>query len=138
VTRNCEVWPELSSLQHAVGYCGLSYIWNNQIFQGSKDLLLNKISESLEDQFKQDWHYTVFSSSKCTNYRMYKLDHKFKFHLIVLDPVHYRQIVNYRLCNNYLPLETLRWYNVDRNDRTCPLCNSLDVGDELLVYLLTF
>jgi len=42
----------------------------------------------------------------------------------------YKQIVNYRLCNNYLPVETLRWYNVDRNDRTCPLCNSLDVGDE--------
>jgi len=34
--------------------CGLSSIWNNQHFQGSKELLLNKISESLEDQFKQD------------------------------------------------------------------------------------
>ena len=34
------------------------------------------------------------------------------------------------MCNNYLPIETLRWYNVDRNDRTCPLCNSLDVCDE--------
>ena len=46
------------------------------------------------------------------------------------DPVDYKQIVNYRLCNNYLPIETLRWYNVDRNDRICHLCNSLDVGDE--------
>ena len=61
---------------------------------------------------------------------MYKLDHKFESCLIVLDPVYYKQIVNYRLCNNYLLIETLRWYNVDRNDRTCPLCNSLDVGDE--------
>ena len=92
--------------------------------------MLNKVSKSLEDQFKQDRHNTVFSYCLCTIYRMYKLDHKFESYLIVLDPVYYKQIVNYRLCNNYLLIETLRWYNVDRNDRTCPLCNCLDVGDE--------
>ena len=44
-------------------------------------------------------------------------------------PSHLKQFINYRLCNNKLPIETGRWNGVDRHLRKCTLCND-EVGDE--------
>ena len=46
-------------------------------------------------------------------------------------PENYLQsFVNFRLCNNYLPIEKGRWLGLYRNERKCHLCNMNDVGDE--------
>ena len=34
------------------------------------------------------------------------------------------------MCNNYLPIENLRWAGIDRDDRKCNLCDKRDIGDE--------
>ena len=41
-----------------------------------------------------------------------------------------KTLIDYRLCNNKLPIETGRWANIDRKLRKCKLCNSGTVGDE--------
>ena len=56
--------------------CGLSYIWFNQMFDGSKEVLLHLVEQSLKDQYRQSWHSQVYNSSKALNHRMYKNEHK--------------------------------------------------------------
>ena len=41
-----------------------------------------------------------------------------------------KSFIDYRLCNNRLPIEICRWANIDRSLRKCNLCNSGTVGDE--------
>ena len=41
-----------------------------------------------------------------------------------------KSFIDYRLCNNKLPIEIDRWENIDRSLRKCNLCNSGTVGDE--------
>jgi len=110
--------------------CGLSYIWFNQMFDGSKEVLLHLVEQSLKDQYRQSWHSQVYNSSKALNYRMYKNEHKYETYLDIL-PCFYRQhFVNFRMCNNVLPIEKLRWSNIDRNERKCKICNLNEIGDE--------
>ena len=66
--------------------CGCSYIWIDQFYLGSKNMLLNLIDTSLKTQFKQTWQSNVNDSSKCTNYRMYKTKHCLKKYFDVLSP----------------------------------------------------
>ena len=40
-----------------------------------------------------------------------------------------RILCKFRTGNVKLPIETGRWFNIERDDRICHLCNS-DVGDE--------
>ena len=44
--------------------------------------------------------------------------------------------INFRMCNNYLPIEKLRWAGIDRDHRKCNLCDKRDIGDEFH-YLLS-
>ena len=45
-------------------------------------------------------------------------------------------MINFRMCNNYLPIEKLRWAGIDRDHRKCNLCDKRDIGDEFH-YLLS-
>jgi len=38
--------------------------------------------------------------------------------------------VNFRMCNNVLPIEKGRWLWQDIKNRKCTLCNTNEVGDE--------
>ena len=109
--------------------CGMVYIWINQIFT-SRALLLNKVEKSLQDQYLQLWHSNIFNSSKCTNYRIYKTDHKYEHYLDVLPIFNAQSLINFRMCNNHLPIEKLRWSNIERTQRFCHVCNSDEIGDE--------
>ena len=48
----------------------------------------------------------------------------------MLSETHFKSLVNYRMCNNCLPIETGRWSGLDRSQRKCNLCNIDDIGDE--------
>ena len=119
---------------------GLTYIWDDQ---GADAINVNWLSkyvrDILEAQFKQQWHSGIHESSKCFNYRMYKTEHKFENYLTLLPPKLMQIFVNYRLCNNRLPVETGSWIKIDRNLRKCNLCNDNDVGDEFhFIYRCSF
>ena len=48
----------------------------------------------------------------------------------MLDVKLLRSLVNFRMCNNILPIERGRWLRQDINNRTYTLCNTNEVGDE--------
>ena len=47
-----------------------------------------------------------------------------------LSPHFVQTYTNFRLCNNYLPLEKGSWLGISRNERVCNLCNTNSIGDE--------
>ena len=65
----------LDNVKSILDDSGFSYIWIDQFYLGSKNMLLNLIDTSLKTQFEQTWQSNVNDSSKCTNYRMYKTEH---------------------------------------------------------------
>ena len=44
-------------------------------------------------------------STKCANYRMFKVEHKFEKYLDILEGKFLNSFINFRMCNNYLPVE---------------------------------
>jgi len=61
---------------------------------------------------------------------MYKTDHKFEKYFDTIDGKLLRSFVNFRMCNNVLPIEKGCWVRQDINNRKCTLCNTNEVGDE--------
>ena len=39
-------------------------------------------------------------------------------------------MIKFRTCNNNLPVNRARYFNVPRSERLCTLCNCNDIGDE--------
>jgi len=48
----------------------------------------------------------------------------------IIDGKLLRSFVNFRMCNNYLPIERGRWLRQDIKPRKSTLCNTNEVGDE--------
>ena len=71
-------------------------------------MLLSRIETTLLSQFRQKWQSGVNTSSKCFYYRMYKTDHKFEKYFDIIDGKLW-SFVNFRMCNNALPIERGRW-----------------------------
>ena len=105
--------------------------------------LKHTIKRILCDQYLQQWYSEKCNSSRGINYRMFKHDFKLENYLLKLSTKNARILCKFRIGNVKLPIETGRWFNIERDDRICHLCNS-DVGDEfhyifncrLHVYLL--
>ena len=98
----------LKSIKGILDSVGLSYVWNQQeLLDNSSNWLSKTVREILELQFKQQWHSSIQESSKCLNYRMYKSEHKFENYLKNLPAKLMQNFINFRLCNNKLPIETV-------------------------------
>ena len=109
--------------------CGMPYVWNTQTFINTA-WLVSSIKLRLKDQFEQHWHSIVDNSPKALNYRLFKTDFKLEKYFSILDYHHSIEFCRFRTTNHKLPIEQGRWNNIDRNDRICTLCNSVDIGDE--------
>jgi len=48
----------------------------------------------------------------------------------ILPSANLQNMINFRMCNNYLPIYKLRWAGIDRDHRKCNLCDKRDIGDE--------
>ena len=80
-------------------------------------MLLSRIETTVLSQFKQKWQSDVNTSTKWFYYRMYKTDHKFEKYFDIIDGKLLRSFVNFRMCNNVLPIERGRWLRQDVNNR---------------------
>ena len=102
------------------------------LFQGyyEKRWIKDKVKNVLQDQFLQLWRADVDSSPKSLNYRIFKDDFKFENYLDILDYKNRVCLCRFRTCNHRLPIETGRWYNLERKDRICNLCLENKMGDE--------
>ena len=91
--------------------------------------LKHTVKRTLCDQYLQQWNSEKCNSSRGINYRMFKHDFKLENYLLKLSTKNARILCKFRTGNVKLPIETGRWFNIERGDRICHLCNS-DVGDE--------
>ena len=109
---------------------GLSYIW----FEHNAEInswLSKTVQNILESQYKKVWQDSLEQSSKCSNYKIYKNEHKLENkYLTLLPPRLLQKLFYFRLSNKRLPIETGRWRGIDHNLRKCNLCNLNLIGDE--------
>ena len=83
---------------------GLNYIWLSNVVN-DVNWLCKEVQERLQMQYVRVWHTTVFESSKCSNYRIFKTEFKTEFHLTELQPNFYIPIARFRTANHRLPIE---------------------------------
>ena len=91
--------------------------------------LKHTVKRILCDQYLQQWNSEKCNSSSGINYQMFKHDFKLENYLLKLPTKNARILCTFRTGNVKRPIETDRWFNIERDDRICHLRNS-DVGDE--------
>jgi hypothetical protein len=69
-------------------------------------------------------------SSKALNYRIFKTKFEFEEYFNILNIGDAIRLCRFRTTNHYLPIETGRWRNIDKENRYCNLCNCQKLGDE--------
>ena len=109
--------------------CGCSFLWNTDMLPAQDELKVF-LKQRLSDQFKQFWQSCITDSAKSLNYRIFKTFHEFENYLNILTIKEGILFCRFRTTNNYLPIETGRWRNIERENRHCHLCNSGELGDE--------
>ena len=70
--------------KHILDDTGYFCIWFQQFFQNSY-ILLALIRNRLHDQFTQEWHFLIQSSSKAINYRLSKDNFEFENYFNILE-----------------------------------------------------
>ena len=70
------------------------------------------------------------NSAKCLKYRIYKSNFCFEQYLSVLPSDLRMNLCKFRCLSNNLPIETGRFFNIDRSERYFNLCNVKELGDE--------
>jgi hypothetical protein len=118
----------LNCIKNILDGCGLSDIFYNPI-NVNRNWLISKVEQTLTDQFFQDWRSKVESSSKGNLYKFLKNNVSFEKYLL-LDKSISLPILKCRTYNHNLPVETGRWANIVKEERTCTLCNSPFIADE--------
>ena len=118
--------PWISFIKGILDECGLCNIY--LCTQVNVLWLKHTVKRILCDQYLQQWN-SENNSSRGINYRMFKHDFKLENYLLKLSTKNARILCKFKTGNVKLPIETGRWFNIERDDRICHLCNS-DVGDE--------
>ena len=109
--------------------CGFTYIWETENVN-NKEWLKCVVKQRLIDQFVQNWQTSLSDSSKALNYRIFKTKFEFEEYFNILNIGDAIRLCRIRTTNHYLPIETGRWRNFDRENRYCNLCNCQKLGDE--------
>lgn len=128
-TRNFYSSKWLVCVQNTLNNCGFSEYWIQQ--NAPENCCLAKLVKNrLIDQFKQNWFNSVFTVSKCLNFRIFKQNHNFETYLTELPRDLRIAYSKFRCINHKLPIEKGRFVGIARDDRICNLCNSAKLGDE--------
>lgn len=116
---------------------GLGFVWLNQGCNINKSWLKHIVSQTLSDQYKQEWYSIVFESHKCINYRMFKTELCFESYFKNL-PFNLRKVYIKFRCRNVskLPVEAGCYLNIQFDERICTKCNLNVIGDEFHYVLI--
>ena len=114
--------PWISFIKGILDECGLCNIYS--CTQVNVLWLKHTVKRILCDQYLQQWNSEKCNSSRGINYRMFKHDFKLENYLLKLSTKNARILCKFRTGNVKLPIETGRWFNIERDDRICHLCNS--------------
>ena len=98
---------------------------------GYENLFLKTFKQRLLDCGKQEWHETVFESSKAFYYRYFMTE------LTIANYIFYKMSLKFRIalsrlrCSVHsLHIEVMRRDNIPTEDRVCYVCDSHYVEDE--------
>ena len=70
------------------------------------------------------------NSSKGLCYKHFKDCFEFENYLNLLDDKNRQLLCKFRTCNHRLPIEIGRWQGIERQNRTCNICDKNEIGDE--------
>ena len=118
----------LTDIVDTLNKLGMGNYWLNQNIM-NKNAFVHSVSKRLKDQYRQIWNDNLNVYPKCITYRIFKSTHSCETYLFHLPDKLRTVYVRFRTSNHYLPIETGRWQNIERQDRICPLCNTA-LGDE--------
>lgn len=115
-------WP--NKIKTLLDTCHFGNLWRDQENYSTKKHLKNAIFKELDRSEKENWLNEINNS--CFIYRIFKQNLSFEPYLVKLPFLHRLNFSKFRCKNNKLPVNLF-----DENaDKTCPLCNSGDLGDE--------
>ena len=119
----------LNSVKATVNECGNQNLWSDESVASCEWVKLS-LGLKLSDIFKQKWHDEVSENRLCTNYRIFKHEHKMEKYLTLLDRGHRINLTKFRCGNHKLPVNSGRFQGRPRCERVCNLCTSNVTGDE--------
>jgi hypothetical protein len=122
-------FPWLKFVHTSLDSLGLS---SYQIFQSvnSGPHFKKIISARIKGQSIQGWQTSIYESSKCLNYRIFKTQYGFEKYFNILPSDLAIAFFKFRCMNHKMPIETGRYFNLDRSLRVCCLCSENLFGDE--------
>lgn len=123
--------PWLLCIKRLLCHSGNPNFWINQENLAPKDFMKNIISQQLENQYLQEWHFEVNRNRKCIVYRIIKEKVSLEPYLEKLNFIERRYLCKFRTGNHKLPITESRYVEGGGGvDVTCKLCNDNDVCDE--------
>ena len=110
---------------------GLPGVWDNQkTIKLDRTWFKNYIKTTLQNQFIKGWQDILDNNSMYIIYRMIKPNFIQSPYISTLINTCAIPIVRFITTNNNLPVNVLRYVDVERMDRICTKCNLGDTGDE--------
>ena len=107
---------------------GFNYLWNDN---NVTKLQLNRMIETLYDQYLQSWFSDLNNSSKLVAYKTFKTVFEMEKCLTCITNTKYTTaLARFRCAAHRLSIEEGRYRNVERHDRICTRCNMQAVEDE--------
>jgi hypothetical protein len=122
----CNPWvKKVKTILDDIGY---SYLWFNANPNINYFPMLQK---RIRDQFQQDWHSSITSTSKLDYYVRFKKEFKYEEYLDFVENDQYRKILTcFRLSSHSLAIETGRYIGTPRENRICQNCCKNNVESE--------
>ena len=110
---------------------GLPHLWESQDVSSINLLSFkSQVNQRLKDLFIQDWYSHIDNDSIFFNYKLFKESFKQEPFIHSLPTNCTITLIRFRTTNNSLPVNKLRYDNIDRAERICTKCNLNDIGDE--------
>lgn len=122
----CNPW--VKAVKNILDNIGYSYLWFNTNPNINYFPMLQK---RISDQFQQDWHSSIISTTKLDYYVRFKKEFKYEENLDFEENGQYRKILTcVRLSSNSLAIETGRYIGTPRENRICQNCSKNKVESE--------
>lgn len=122
----CNPW--VKAVKNILDNIGYSYLWFNTNPNINYFPMLQK---RISDQFQQDWHSSIISTTKLDYYVRFKKEFKYEENLDFEENGQYRKILTcVRLSSNSLVIETGRYIGTPRENRICQNCSKNKVESE--------
>ena len=128
------IYPWLDYVRRSLDDLGLSYFW---LYQERLDIAgLKRFKRTIKirifGQFRSTWYEGMFSSSICTNYRVFKLEYKMEPFLSVLPKNPALKMIKNRCRNTRLPVVEDNYDTGSLDNVYCTRCEKRSICDELL------